>query len=102
MIKKISLAVFALLAIVLLGAGCAPSYQAPVAPTPQTGTPVINSNTEYYPPSNTNAGTPSVNINVVVPTNANVTPPPTTVTVDIRNFAFDPAELNISVGTTVR
>lgn len=110
--KKISLAVFALLAFALLGAGCAPSYQAPVAPTPQTGTPVINSNTEYFPPTNTNTGTPSANINAVVPTNTNVTPPPppanvnqpaaTVMTVDIRNYSFNPAELTVAVGTTVK
>lgn len=102
--KKIFLAVFAFLAISFLGAGCTSSYQAPTAPTPQTGTPVINSNVEYFPPENVNA---------VVPSNTNVTPPPVvnqptpqpvpvTVTVDIRNFAFDPAVITVDAGTTVK
>lgn len=112
MMKKISLVVFALLAVTLLGAGCAPSYQTPSAPKPETGTPVINSNTEYFPPANTNTA-PSANINATVPVNTNVTPPPppvvnqptpqpVTVTVDIRTFSFDPAELTVDAGTTVR
>ena len=98
--RKSSLIFFLLAVIILAGAGC---YGTSPAPAPQTGTPVINSNTEYFPPTNTNIETPPANTNVSVPTPANVNQPvPTTVTVDIKNFAFDPANLTVSVGTTVK
>ncbi|MBI5072001.1 cupredoxin family copper-binding protein [Candidatus Falkowbacteria bacterium] len=92
--KKIYFIIFALLAVALLGAGCLPSYGTPETNAPQTGTPVINSNTEYFPPTNMNVSTPA-------PVNTNQ-PVPTTVTVDIRNFVFDPANLTVNAGTTVK
>ncbi len=105
--KKLSLAVFVLAILVLAGAGCVPSYQTPSTNAPQTGTPT-NSSTGYpptntvTPPANTNVYYPPTNTNVVIPPPVNVNQPvPTTMTIDIRNFAFNPAQLTVRKGTTV-
>ncbi len=96
--KKFYLIIFAFLALVLAGAGCLPSYQAPTTPAPETPAPEVNANLPE--------------LNVVVPTDENVPPPlantnepaeeyPTSAGVLIQNFSFSPATVTIAAGGQV-
>jgi plastocyanin len=83
--KKNYLVVFALSALILVGAGCLPSYQASPTPAPQTGTP------------STTVTNTSSKIDIKVGGNVKAMQ-----LINIENFSFNPAELSVEVGTTVK
>lgn len=65
--------------------------------------PQFNNGMNYYPNTNTNqsSNNPPVNNPSNQPSGTGTTTTPQTYNITIKNFAFDPATLNIKVGDTV-
>ena len=85
--KKI-MYVFILVAIAVLIAGCTGS-------TPSTSNPPATTPPASQPPPSSNNATMHVNATV------NLTPSASAVTINIQGFAFNPATVTVSKGTTV-
>ncbi len=98
MAKKVYFVVFTFLVLILAAAGC---YGTSPTPAPQTPTPEVNAPSANVP-----------EINIIVPTNVNVTPPPAnvnqpaeeypkTAAVLLQNFSVAPATVTIAAGGSV-